>query len=30
MTKTTSKYSPEARERAVQLALDNQSQYSSR
>ena len=30
MSKTTNKYSPEVRERAVRLVLDNQSQHSSR
>lgn len=30
MSKTTNKYSPEFRERAVRLVLDNQSQHSSR
>jgi transposase len=30
MSKTTNKYSPEVRERAVRLVLDNQGQYGSR
>jgi transposase-like protein len=30
MSKTTNKYSPEDRERAVRLVLDNQGQHSSR
>ena len=30
MSKTTNKYSPEVRERAVRLVLDNQSQHESR
>lgn len=30
MSKTTNKYSPEVRERAVRLVLDNQGQHSSR
>ena len=30
MTKTTNKYSPEVRERAVRMVLDNQSQHESR
>ena len=30
MTKTTNKYSPEVRERAVRLVLDNQGQHESR
>jgi transposase-like protein len=30
MSKTTNKYSPEVRERAVRLVLDNQGQHESR
>ena len=30
MSKTTNKFSPEVRERAVRLVLDNQDQYGSR
>jgi transposase-like protein len=30
MSKTTNKYSPEVRERAVRLVLDNQEQHESR
>ena len=30
MTKTTNKYSPEVRERAVRMVLDNQGQHDSR
>ncbi len=30
MNKTTNKYSPEVRERAVRLVLDNQGQHDSR
>lgn len=30
MTKTTNKYSPEVRERAVRLVLDNEGQHPSR
>jgi len=30
MSKTTSKYSPEVRERAVHMVLDNQGQHESR
>lgn len=30
MSKTTNKYSPEVRERAVRMVLDNQGQYESR
>jgi len=30
MSKTTNRYSPEVRERAVRLVLDNQGQYNSR
>ena len=30
MSKTTNKYSPEVRERAVRLVLDHQGQYESR
>lgn len=30
MSKITNKYSPEIRERAVRLVLDNQGQHSSR
>jgi len=30
MSKTTSKFSPEVRERAVRLVLDNEHEYSSR
>jgi len=30
MKKTTNKYFPEVRERAVRMVLDNQGQYNSR
>ncbi|MBL9055070.1 MAG: hypothetical protein JNJ84_02215 [Rhodobacteraceae bacterium] len=30
MSKTTNKFSPEVRERAVRLVLDNQGQHASR
>ena len=30
MSKTTNKYSPEVRERAVRLVLDNQGQFQGR
>ncbi len=30
MSKTTNKYSPEVRSRAVRLALDHEHEYSSR